>query len=44
MGRIALLERRLSQLMGEQAWKDSGLGIPDSVEKLQQRVVPSGTS
>ncbi|MFE1556709.1 DUF6262 family protein [Streptomyces sp. NPDC058734] len=39
MGRITLLEQRLSQLMGEQTWKQSGLGAPDSVDKLQQRVV-----
>lgn len=38
-GRITLLEQRLSQLMGEQTWRDSGLGAPDSVDKLQQRIV-----
>ncbi|MGW2587037.1 DUF6262 family protein [Streptomyces virginiae] len=38
-GRITLLEQRLSQLMGEQTWRDSGLGAPDSVEQIQKRVV-----
>ncbi|MFJ5707331.1 DUF6262 family protein [Streptomyces sp. NPDC093105] len=39
MGRITLLEQRLSQLMGEQTWRESGLGAPDSVERMQQKVV-----
>ncbi|MCX5395221.1 DUF6262 family protein [Streptomyces sp. NBC_00094] len=39
MGRIGLLEQRLSQLMGEQTWSESGLGAPDGVDKLQQRIV-----
>ncbi|MFJ9521111.1 hypothetical protein ACIRPK_23015 [Kitasatospora sp. NPDC101801] len=38
-GRIALLEKRLSQLMGDQTWRESGLGAPESAEKLQQRIV-----
>ncbi|WP_331738279.1 DUF6262 family protein [Embleya sp. NBC_00896] len=38
-GRIALLEGRLSQLMGEQVFAEAGLGAPESTEKLQQRIV-----
>lgn len=32
---VQLLERRLSEVMGEQAWPDSGLGAPLDVEALQ---------
>ncbi|MFJ4677526.1 DUF6262 family protein [Kitasatospora sp. NPDC088783] len=39
MGRISVLEQRLSQVMGELTWRESGLGAPDSVDKLQQRIV-----
>ncbi|MFF2146330.1 hypothetical protein [Kitasatospora sp. NPDC058190] len=39
MGRITQLEQRLSQMMGEQIWRESGLGTADGVEKLQQRIV-----
>ncbi|WP_158754741.1 hypothetical protein [Streptomyces sp. NRRL F-2580] len=34
-----MLEQRLSQVMGEQTWRDSGLGAPDGIDRLQQRVV-----
>jgi SMC interacting uncharacterized protein involved in chromosome segregation len=39
MGRITQLEHRLSQVMGEQIWRESGLGNSDGVENLQQRIV-----
>ncbi|MFF4398412.1 hypothetical protein [Streptomyces sp. NPDC001480] len=32
------LERRLSELLGEQAWRESGLGAPAGQEELQRRV------
>lgn len=32
------LERRLSELMGEQAWWESGLGAPADQEELQRQV------
>ncbi|GAA1614186.1 DUF6262 family protein [Catellatospora bangladeshensis] len=37
--RSQLLERRLSELMGDQAWRDSGLGAPTDIETLQRRIV-----
>ncbi|PZS22903.1 MAG: hypothetical protein DLM61_25005 [Pseudonocardiales bacterium] len=37
--RIQQLEARLSELLGEQAWRASGLGAPTDVEQLQQRIV-----
>ncbi|GGY18168.1 DUF6262 family protein [Streptomyces tanashiensis] len=39
MGRIRMLEQRLSQVMGEQTWKEFGLGAPEGVDRLQQRIV-----
>jgi chromosome segregation ATPase len=35
---IRQLERRLSQLLGEHAWRESGLGAPADVEELQRRI------
>jgi uncharacterized protein YceH (UPF0502 family) len=35
---IRQLERRLSELLGEQAWKESGLGAPTDIDQLQQRI------
>lgn len=32
------LERRLSELLGEQAWRESGLGAPVDREELQRQV------
>lgn len=29
---------RLSSLLGEQAWRDSGLGVPGDVEQLRSRI------
>jgi hypothetical protein len=37
--RIQLLERRLSEALGEQAWRASGLGAPDDIDALKQRIV-----
>ncbi|WP_329550600.1 hypothetical protein [Streptomyces sp. NBC_00696] len=36
--RIQQLERRLSEALGEQVWRESGLGAPAAVEELQQTV------
>lgn len=36
--RIRQLERRLSQELGEQAWRESGLGAPSDIEKLQRTI------
>lgn len=36
--RVQQLERRLSELMGEQTWKTSGLGAPDDIDQLHQRI------
>ncbi|MBV1856373.1 hypothetical protein [Catellatospora tritici] len=33
--RVQLLEGRLSELMGEHAWRESGLGAPLDIEALQ---------
>ncbi len=35
---IQRLERRLSQALGEHAWRESGLGAPHDIEELQQRI------
>jgi hypothetical protein len=39
VAQIRQLERRLSELMGEEAWRESGLGAPADVEELQRQVV-----
>jgi len=36
--RVQQLERRLSVLMGEQTWRDSGLGAPDDIDRLHRRI------
>jgi len=36
---ITALEHRLSEALGEAAWKTSGLGAPDDVETLRRRIV-----
>jgi hypothetical protein len=38
-GRVTQLERKLSELLGEHAWRESGLGAPDDIEQLKTRVV-----
>jgi chromosome segregation ATPase len=35
---LTQLRNRLSEQLGEQAWRDSGLGGPDTTEQLQRRV------
>ncbi|MFI7081800.1 hypothetical protein ACIBO1_31375 [Micromonospora sp. NPDC049903] len=37
--RVQQLEKRLSEALGEQAWRQSGLGAPDDIDALNQRVV-----
>jgi len=36
--RIRQLENRLSETLGEQAWKDSGLGAPADIDALSQKI------
>lgn len=36
--RVQLLERRLSELIGEHTWRQSGLGAPDDIDRLHQRI------
>ncbi|MFJ5123020.1 DUF6262 family protein [Kitasatospora sp. NPDC088548] len=36
--RVQQLEKRLSQALGEQAWKNSGLGVPADIDELQRRI------
>ncbi|MBV9139344.1 MAG: hypothetical protein JO115_00195 [Pseudonocardiales bacterium] len=33
------LETRLSELLGEHAWHQSGLGAPDDIDQLKQQIV-----
>jgi hypothetical protein len=37
--RVQQLERRLSESLGEQAWRESGLGAPTDIDQLTQRIV-----
>jgi hypothetical protein len=37
--RIRQLEKKLSQLLGEQAWRESGLGAPDDIDGLHRRII-----
>lgn len=37
--RINQLEQRLTELLGEHAWRESGLGAPDDIDTLKQRIV-----
>jgi hypothetical protein len=37
--RVNQLEKRLSQTLGQQAWQQSGLGDPDDIDQLKQRIV-----
>jgi len=37
--RTQQLEKRLSELLGEQAWRATGLGAPADIDHLQQRIV-----
>ena len=36
--RVQHLEKRLSQALGEQAWRESGLGAPADIDALNQRI------
>lgn len=38
VGRIPQLEKRLSVALGEQIWRESGLGAPADVEELQRTI------
>jgi hypothetical protein len=33
------LETRLSELLGEQTWRESGLGAPEDIDQLKQQIV-----
>jgi hypothetical protein len=37
--RAQQLETRLSELLGEQAWRESGLGAPEDIDQLKQQIV-----
>ena len=36
--RVHQLEKRLSEALGEQAWRESGLGAPIDIDQLQQQI------
>jgi uncharacterized protein YceH (UPF0502 family) len=36
--RVRQLEQRLSQVLGEQVWAESGLGAPTDINQLQRRI------
>lgn len=35
---VRRLEARLSEVLGEQVWRESGIGSPDDTEQLQARI------
>lgn len=35
---VRQLEKKLSELLGEQAWRESGLGAPTDINQLQRRI------
>jgi Family of unknown function (DUF6262) len=37
--RIRQLEKRLSETLGEQAWRESGLGTPADIDALNQKII-----
>lgn len=37
--RIRTLEKKLSELLGDQAWRESGLGAPGDIDQLKARIV-----
>jgi hypothetical protein len=37
--RVRQLEKRLSETLGEQAWRESGLGTPADIDALNQKIV-----
>lgn len=36
--RVHQLEKRLSLALGQQAWRESGLGAPDDIDQLKQQI------
>ncbi|WP_410575749.1 DUF6262 family protein [Amycolatopsis sp. cmx-4-61] len=36
--RVRQLEKKLSELMGDHAWRESGLGAPDDIDQLKRRI------
>ena len=36
--RVRQLEKRLSETLGEQAWRESGLGMPADLDALTQKI------
>ncbi|MFJ3840646.1 DUF6262 family protein [Streptomyces sp. NPDC054904] len=36
--RVQQLEKRLSQVLGTQAWQESGLGAPSDIDELQRKI------
>ena len=36
--RISQLEKKLSHVLGDNAWRESGLGAPTDIDALQQRI------
>jgi transposase-like protein len=36
--RVRQLEKTLSELLGEQAWRESGLGAPEDIDHLKHRI------
>jgi hypothetical protein len=37
--RVRQLEKRLSETLGEQAWRESGLGTPADIDSLNQKII-----
>ena len=37
-GRVRQLEKRLSEAIGERAWNESGLGVPEDIDALNQTI------
>lgn len=40
--RVRQLEKRLSETLGEQAWRESGLGTPADIDALNQKISQMG--
>jgi cell division protein FtsB len=36
--RVRQLEKKLSEFLGEQAWRESGLGAPEDIDALKRRI------
>jgi hypothetical protein len=37
--RVQQLERRLSEALGQQAWRESGLGASDDIDRLKRQII-----